>query len=178
MQCLRHVGLQPAAATVPTGDWPGDMVVDQATGRVYVADNVAARVSFFGFVRGVLVSELRSSSTSASCAPTTLGLAHGCRRRLSEGNLACRAIQKQLPLSDPVWARDHDPAHGDAGIAWPVASDIWPCRFRRAGRLPPPPSQSDAARNHRKHVGHRRHLQRGVAQRSPGGAGRERRARL
>lgn len=41
------------AAYVPTGGYPGDMVVNQATGTVYVPDNVDAEVSFFGSARGV-----------------------------------------------------------------------------------------------------------------------------
>jgi YVTN family beta-propeller protein len=46
-----HSGCGQSPATVPTGGWPGDLVVNQATGTVFVSDNVDGRVSFFGTPR-------------------------------------------------------------------------------------------------------------------------------
>jgi DNA-binding beta-propeller fold protein YncE len=43
-----HAGCSQTPATVPTGGWPGDLAVNQATGTVYVSDNVDGQVSFFG----------------------------------------------------------------------------------------------------------------------------------
>jgi YVTN family beta-propeller protein len=43
----RHSGCGQSPATVPTGGWPGDLAVNQATGAVYASDNVDGQVSFF-----------------------------------------------------------------------------------------------------------------------------------
>jgi YVTN family beta-propeller protein len=43
-----HSGCGETPAIVPTGGWPGDLAVYQATGTVYASDNVDGQVSFFG----------------------------------------------------------------------------------------------------------------------------------
>jgi DNA-binding beta-propeller fold protein YncE len=43
-----HSGCGQTPAIVPTGGWPGDLAVDQATGTAYASDNVDGQVSFSG----------------------------------------------------------------------------------------------------------------------------------
>ena len=43
-----HSGCSQTPAIVPTGGWPGDLALHQATGTVYASDNVDGQVSLFG----------------------------------------------------------------------------------------------------------------------------------